>query len=164
MVRGGDNNKHSLFGLQITRSVDSDICLWPPCVADADLIILQLWLLSSFFLLSFFFFFPRLFSSVAKRMSTILPHTRCDFSANLECRSKMSCTRIAENRERKKSPKIRHLGTITQFCRAVSLQLRHVSTIGKKSLLNSSISNRRLQGRDLHTGATVHLWRATVHP
>ena len=24
--------------------------------------------------------------------------------------------------------------------------------------------NRRLQARDLHTGATVHLWRATVHP
>jgi len=24
--------------------------------------------------------------------------------------------------------------------------------------------NRPVQGRDLHTGATVHLWRATVHP
>jgi len=31
-----------------------------------------------------------------------------------------------------KWPKIRHLGTVTQLCRAVSLQLRHVSTIGKK--------------------------------
>jgi len=29
-------------------------------------------------------------------------------------------------------PKIRHLGTIAQLCRATSLQLRHVSTIGKK--------------------------------
>jgi len=31
-----------------------------------------------------------------------------------------------------KSPKIRHLGTITRLCRAVSLQVRHVSTVGGK--------------------------------
>jgi len=30
-----------------------------------------------------------------------------------------------------KSPKIGHLGTIAQLCRAISSQLRHVSTIGK---------------------------------
>jgi len=33
-----------------------------------------------------------------------------------------------------------HLGTIAQLCRAISLQLRHVSTIGKK-LLSSNISS-----------------------
>jgi len=32
-----------------------------------------------------------------------------------------------------------HLGTIAQLCRAISSQLRHVSTIGK-NLLNSNIS------------------------
>ena len=32
-----------------------------------------------------------------------------------------------------------HLGTIAQLCRAISLQLRHVSTVGK-TLLNSNIS------------------------
>ena len=32
----------------------------------------------------------------------------------------------------KKSPKNRRLGTIAQFCRATSSQLRHASTIGKK--------------------------------
>jgi len=32
----------------------------------------------------------------------------------------------------KKSPKIGHLGTIAQLCRAISSQLRHLSTIGKK--------------------------------
>jgi len=32
----------------------------------------------------------------------------------------------------KKSPKIRHLGTIAQICRAISSQLRQVSTIRKK--------------------------------
>ena len=36
----------------------------------------------------------------------------------------------------------RHLGTIAQFCRAISSQLRHVSTIGK-NLLSSNISSTR---------------------
>jgi len=35
--------------------------------------------------------------------------------------------------------KNRHLGTIAQLCQAISLQLRHVSTIRKK-LLNSNVS------------------------
>jgi len=38
----------------------------------------------------------------------------------------------------KKSPKNCHLGTITQLCRAISSQLRHVSTIGKN--LSGNIS------------------------
>jgi len=41
----------------------------------------------------------------------------------------MCCTQLTENTGRKKS-----FGTIAQLCQAVSLQLRHVSTIGKKSL------------------------------
>jgi len=36
-------------------------------------------------------------------------------------------------------PKIRYLGTIAQLCLAISSQLRHVSSIGKK-LLNCNIS------------------------
>jgi len=51
----------------------------------------------------------------------------------------MCCTRLGENTGPKKSPKIRHLGTIAQLCRAVSSQLRHISTIGK-NLLNINIS------------------------
>ena len=39
---------------------------------------------------------------------------------------------LAENTGRKKVTKNRHLGTIPQLCRAISSQLRHVSTIGKK--------------------------------
>jgi len=39
-----------------------------------------------------------------------------------------------------KIAKIRHLGTITQLCRAIYLQLRHVLAIGKK-LLNSNTSS-----------------------
>ena len=52
----------------------------------------------------------------------------------------MYCTRrLAGNAGRKKSPKNRRLGIITQLCRAISSQLRHVSTIGK-NLLNSNVS------------------------
>jgi len=48
----------------------------------------------------------------------------------------------------KKSPKIRHLGTIAQICRAIFSQLRHVSTIGK-NLLNNNISTTSLQYGEL---------------
>ena len=46
-----------------------------------------------------------------------------------------------EMQDAKKSPKSSHLHTILELCRAISLQLRHVSTIGKK-LLSSNISSR----------------------
>ena len=36
--------------------------------------------------------------------------------------------------------KNRHLHTIEQLCQAISSQLRHLSTIGKKNKLNSNIS------------------------
>jgi len=71
------------------------LLLWPPCVADADIIFLS--------------------------------------CANLECRSETYCTWLAVNTRRKKSPKIRHVGTIAQLCWAISSQVRHVSTIGKKT-------------------------------
>jgi len=68
--------------------------------------------------------------------------THVGLSANLECiecMSEMCCTRLAENTGRKNDAKIRHLRTIAQLCPAISLQLRHVLTIGK-NLLNSNIS------------------------
>ena len=77
----------------------------------------------SFF--SFFFSSPNL---SGHRLDVY--HTSTRLSANLECRSEMCCTRLARNAGHKKLPKIRHLGTITQLCRAISSQLRHVSTIG----------------------------------
>jgi len=40
--------------------------------------------------------------------------------------------RLNGNTGRKNDAKNRNLGTIVQLCRAESLQLRHVSTIGKK--------------------------------
>jgi len=49
----------------------------------------------------------------------------------------MCCSRLASNTGRKKVAKNRHLGTIAQLRRAISSQLRHVSTIGK-NLLSSN--------------------------
>jgi len=77
------------------------------------------------------FFFPRLISAVG---DGCLPyfHTWCGLSVNLESRSEMCCTRLAENTGRKNDAKNRHLGTIPQLCRDMASQLRHISTIGKK--------------------------------
>ena len=51
--------------------------------------------------------------------------------------SEICCTRLAENAGRKKSP----FWHFAQLCRAVSSQPRHVSTIGKKNLLNIDTSS-----------------------
>jgi len=92
-----------------------------------------------FYLLSVFFFF--LAWSQWPHIGC-LPYfdTWCGPSANLECRCETCCAQLAENAGTKKSPKIGHLGTIAQLCRAISLEQRHVSTIGK-SLLNSNTSS-----------------------
>ena len=76
---------------------------------------------------SFFYLFPQ------RSEIGCLPYFRTwsGLSVNLECRSEMCFTRLAGNTGPKKSPKIRDLDTIAQLCRAISLQLRHVSTIGK---------------------------------
>jgi len=81
---------------------------------------------SSFFLYSFFLAYSQ------RSQIRCLYHTStCGLSANLECRSEMCSTLLAENTERKNSPKIRHLRTIAQLCLAISSQQRHVSTVAK---------------------------------
>jgi len=45
--------------------------------------------------------------------------------------------RLAANAGPKKVAKNRHLGTIAQLCWAISSQLKHVSTIGKKLLISN---------------------------
>jgi len=62
-------------------------------------------------------------------------HTWRGLSVNLECRC------AACSSPKIQYAKIRHLGTIPQLCRAISSQLRHVETIGKKNLLSSNISS-----------------------
>jgi len=58
----------------------------------------------------------------------------------VECTSEMCCTRLAALAQNT-GCKIRRLQTVAQSCRAISSQLRNVSTIGK-NLLNSNISSR----------------------
>ena len=88
--------------------------------------------------LSFFFFF---LAYSQRSQIGCLPYlyTWCGPSVNLECRSEMCWARLAGNAGAKKLSKSRHLSTITQLCRAISSQLRHISTIGKK-LLSSNVS------------------------
>ena len=106
------------------RTVDSSdnslVHLWQSCIAGCGHNI--------YFRPVSFFFFPRLISAAADWMSTILRHMVWHYSPNLECRSEMCCTRLARNTGRKD----RHFGTIAQVCRAISSELRHVSTIWKK--------------------------------
>ena len=56
---------------------------------------------------------------------------------DVECRSETCCARLAENAGPKKAPKIGHLGTVTQLCRAISSQRRHVATVRKKFLCSN---------------------------
>ena len=76
----------------------------------------------------------------------------------------MCCTRLAANAGPKKVDKNRHLGTIAQFRRAISSQLRHISTIGKK-LLSSSISSTCPRNMvNIGPLAAEICWRVWGHP
>jgi len=99
--------------------------LWPPCIADADIIFCS----CGFYLLHLFYL------AYSQQSGTgCLPyfHTWYGFSMNCECMAEMRCTPLAENTGLKNNAKNCHLRTIAQCCRAISSQLRYVSTIGKK--------------------------------
>ena len=92
-----------------------------------------------FLLLSIFLSFFLAYSQPSQIGCLPYFNTWWGLSANLRCRSKTYSTRLAENKYRtQNSPKNRHLGTIPQLCWAMSSQLRHVLTIGKKQNLLSS--------------------------
>ena len=92
--------------------------LWPPCVADADIIFLPC---------GFFFFYS----------SPILSRRRLDVYRS--CTHSVALVRIkdaglkcaARGLMKIHDAKIRHLGTIAKLYQAVSSQQRHASTIGK---------------------------------
>ena len=71
--------------------------LWPPCVADADILFCS----CGFYFSSFFLFF---LACSQRLQSECLPyfHTWCGLSVNLECKSEMCCARLAEYTGRKK--------------------------------------------------------------
>jgi len=78
----------------------------------------------------------------------------------------MCCTRLAANAGPKISPKIRHLRTIAQLCRAIGLssQLRHVSTIGKKFLKQQYLLQRSSQYGELRPTNGWDLLAGLGHP
>jgi len=108
--------------------------LWSPYVIGQTIYIFIL------FLSSFFFSSPNL---SCRRLDVCHISTHgVALGANLECRSEMCCTWLAENTGRKNVAKNRHLGTIPQICRAISSQLHEASIDNRKNnLLSSSISS-----------------------
>jgi len=89
------------------------------------------------FLLSSFFSSPNL---SGRRLDTCLPyfHTWCGLSANLECRSEMCCTWLAENTVCKKLPSGHHPTTSSGYIFATKACINN----RKKNLLSSNISSR----------------------
>jgi len=76
----------------------------------------------------------------------------------------MCCTWLAWNAGPKKSPKIRHLGTKAQLCRAVSLQLRLVSTIKKKPVKQQYLPHTSSQYGELWPTSGRDLLASLGHP
>jgi len=60
--------------------------------------------------------------------------------------------------------KNRHLCTIAQLCRAVSSQLRHISTTGKKNLLKSNMSSTSSKYGELRPTNSWDRFRSLGHP
>ena len=82
----------------------------------------------------------------------------------VECRSEMCCTRLAGNAGPKKSPKNRHLGTIAQICRAISSQLRQISTIGKKLVKQQCLPHMFSQYGEIRPTSVWDLLASLGHP
>ena len=115
---------------------------------------------SLWFLLSFYLsLFPRLISAVADWMSTILAHMvwQCEFMMQVQ-------TRLSENTGRKKNRKIRHFHTIAQLCRAISSQLRHISTIGKKLVKQQCVLQTSSQYGELRPISGLNWSGSMGHP
>ena len=93
--------------------------------------IFALWFLSFYIL--YLSSFPRLISAAA---DWILPYfdTWCGpwYEFRMQVWNVLHAARARWKCMTQKNAKNRHLGTIAQPCRAISSQLRHVSTIGKK--------------------------------
>ena len=63
-----------------------------------------------------------------------------------------------------KLPKSRHLGTMAQLCRAISSQLRHVSTIGKKLVKQQCLPHMSSQYDELRPTCGWGLLASLGHP
>ena len=100
--------------------------LWPPCVADTDIIFCPV-VPSIFFLSSF------LAQSQPSQIGCLPQfHTWCGLSANIRCRSDTCCTRLAEIQDaksRQKSPSGHHRTTLSDYIFATEARIDN----GKKT-------------------------------
>jgi len=116
--------------------------------------IFALWFLSFFLLL----FFPRLISAVADWMSTILLHM-CGLSANLECRSEMCCTRLADAKTDAIWPSGHHLTSLSGYIFTTKARLDN-----REKLLNSNMSHMSSQYGELRPTNGWGLFGSLGHP
>jgi len=76
----------------------------------------------------------------------------------------MCSMRLAGNTGRKNDAKNRRLHTIAQLCRAISLQLRHVSTIGKKLVKQQYLPHMSLHYGELRPTSGWDRFVSLGHP
>ena len=76
----------------------------------------------------------------------------------------MCCLRLAGNTGCKNDTKNRHLHTIPQLCQAISSQLRHVSTIGKKLIKQQYIPHMSSQYDEIRPTSGWDLLASLGHP
>jgi len=76
----------------------------------------------------------------------------------------MCCTWLSENTGCKNDAKNCHLGTIPQLCRAISSQLRHVSTIGKKLVKQQYLLHTWPQYGELRPTSSWDRFGSLGHP
>jgi len=114
------------------------VFLWPPYGIGN---IFTLWFLSSSS--SIFFSSPNLSGHRMYVYHTSTHHVVLVQiqNAGLKCAARGSM----EMPNPKTHPKNRHLGTIAQLCQAISLQLRHVSTIRKKLVKQQYVLHSELR-------------------
>jgi len=126
------------------------------CICTCILLTVALWNRADHYIfalrfLSFLYliFFPRLISATADWMSTILRHMmwpQCEFRMQVWNVLQAACWKY---RTQKWCKKNRHLSTIARICRAISSQLRHVSSIGKKLVKQQYLLQMSLQYGEL---------------
>jgi len=103
---------------------------------------------------SFFLFASPILSG--SRLDVYHTSTLCGLSANLECRSEMYCTRLAENTESKNSPPAYHINA--ELCQAISSHLRHALTIAKKLVKQQYLIHMSSQYGELTAEIGWRVW------
>jgi len=123
--------------------------------------IFALWFLSIFYLLSFFYSSPNLSGRILD-----VYHTSTHGVALVRIRMQVwNVLHAARCKCRtQKSRQNRCLGTITQLCRAISLQLRHVSTIGKRFVKQQYLLHMSSQYGELRPNSGWDLFVSLGHP